>query len=143
MIKLYNERDLDFYNPKPYLTKLMSYLTIEDINGISWYMDDDRYDYLFTWQADASEHMLASKRYRIFIDNVLDVVKPEHMERFIERIVSKVQSFESNLQDNIKYEVDKLQEKNNLLQSLQKDIAERTAKLERLNAILAKAQQIN
>ena len=143
MIKLYNERDLDFYNPKPYLTKLMSYLTIEDINSISYYLDDDRFDYLFTWPADASEDTRSSKRYRVFVDNVLDVVKPEHMERLIDRIIGKVQSFESNLEGNIKYEVHKLQEKNDLLQALQKDIAERTAKLEKLNAILREAAETN
>lgn len=143
MVKLYNERDLDFYNPKPYLTKLMSYLTIEDINGISWYLDDDRFDYLFTWPADASEDMRASKRYRVFADNILDVVKPEHMQNLAERIIGKVQSFESGIEDNIKYETYKLKEKNDLLQSLQKDIAERTAKLERLNAILREAKQTN
>jgi hypothetical protein len=143
MVKLFNERDLDFYNPKPYLLKLISYLDIDAVNHISYYLDDDRYDYLFAWPQDASEDMRSSKRNRIFVDNVLDIVKSEHLELLSNRIISKVQSFESNIEDNIKYEIRKLQEKKDLLQSLEKDIIERTAKLEKLNAILREAQQTN
>jgi len=143
MVKLFNERDLDFYNPKPYLLKLISYLTIEDMNHISYYLDDDRYDYLFAWPQDASEDMLSSKRNRLFVNNILDIVKPEHLELLSNRIISKVQAFESNIEDNIKYETRRLQEKRDMIQSLERDIIERTSKLEKLNAILREAQQTN
>jgi len=135
MVKIFDERDLDFYNPNPYMKKMMSFLDTEAINNISWYLDEDRYDYLFKWPPDISEDKRESKRYRVFVDNVLDIVKPEHQQVLFTRIISKVENFQSNLESNIRAETIAIQEREELILSAQEYIAEKKANLDRLNAI--------
>jgi hypothetical protein len=135
MIKIYDERDLDFYNPKPYMQKLMSFLDREDINHISWYLDNDRFDYLFTWPSDVVGERRESKRYRVFVDNVLDVLKLEHQQTFFDRIISKVQDFENRFDSLIQLEEHKIKEHEDAILNARKHIEEKKANLDRLHAI--------
>ena len=74
-------------------------------------------------------------RYRVFVDNVLDIVKPEHQQVLFSRIISKVENFESSLESNIRAETIAIQEREELILSAQEYIAEKKANLDRLNAI--------
>lgn len=103
-IKLYDERDLDYYNPKPYLSKLLKLLDKEAQNHISWMLDDSGYDNLFEYPEDftGEKDTWGSKRHRVLKKDVLDLLQPEQFDNFVNRIFQRLDHDAGRLEQKIK-----------------------------------------
>lgn len=100
-LKLYDERDYDYYNPNPYLTHLVSFCNTEMQNSVAYDMDDSAYDYLFMYtNADDEENQ--RKKRRVFRLNLLKLVKVEHTSRLKRALERVVDNYARNLDDKVK-----------------------------------------
>jgi len=101
---LYDKRDYDYYNPKPYLEKLLSMRKIMDMSSLSWNLDSDIYKYLFTQTERITD--------RVLVDNVIDIILNEHIDRVIGALQDVLDKAKSELINSIYHEHEKVIERN-------------------------------
>lgn len=135
-VKLYDERDYDFYNPKPYLQHLVSIclLSKESQNRIAYDIDDDKYDYLFVYPDD--QH--GGKKTRVFHNDFVSLVKTEHTGRVKQALERSVNIYASNLFDNLQKEKFRIKELEKTIANAQISIEERKKELKGIEDAIAK-----
>jgi hypothetical protein len=138
-IKLYDERDYDFYNPKPYLQHLVNIciLSKENQNRIAHDIDEDKYDYLFVYQSKEDAER-GSKRNRIFNSDFVNLIKFEHTGRLKQALERGVNSYASNIYDSLRKEKDRIKELEKTIANAQTSIEERKKELKGIEDVIAK-----
>jgi gas vesicle protein len=123
-LKFYQDRDLDYYNPKPFVLSMISIFSQEDHKRLSQYVDNDLH-YLFP---DG-----------VFNSDLLTNIKQNHLDKLIKEIKSVLNRKADNIQDeisNLENRIKRCQER------IEENTAEKnkyTTQLEGLKNVIAKA----
>ena len=138
-VKFYDERDYDFYNPKPYLQHLVSIclLSKDSQNRIAYDIDDNKYDYLFVYQNKDDEER-GSKKTRVFHSDFVNLVNTEHISRVKQALERSVNSYASNLFDNLQKEKSRIKELEKTIANAQISIEERKKELKGIEDAITK-----
>jgi hypothetical protein len=138
-VKLYDERDYDYYNPKPYLQHLVSIclLSKDSQNRVAYDIDNSQYDYLFVYQNKKDEER-GNKKTRVFHSDFASLVKTEHVGRVKESLERSVKSYASNLFDNLEKEKFQIKELEKTIVNAQISIEERKKELRGIEDAIAK-----
>jgi rubrerythrin len=138
-IKLYDERDYDFYNPKPYLQHLVNIciLSKENQNRIAYDIDDDKYNYLFAYQSKEDAER-SNKKTRVFCIDFVNLIKFEHIGRVKQALERSVNSYASNIYDSLRKEKDRIKELEKTIANAQTSIEERKKELRGIEDVIAK-----
>jgi len=99
-IKLFDKKDYDYYNPKPYITHLISFFDTQMQNQVSYDMDNDCYDYLFMYLTNEDRNATRKKK-RVFCGDFLNLVKQNHMDRVIKALERAAINFAENLKNKV------------------------------------------
>ena len=136
-LKLYNERDYDYYNPHPYFKHLITFCNSEMQNSMSYDMDDNKYDYLFMYVNKEDEENQRKKR-RVFKPNLLDIIKTEdtgRVKRALERVVD---NYARNLDDKVKSYKERIRRAENDIKNQIETIDREKKELKELEDVIAK-----
>ena len=138
-VKLYDERDYDFYNPKPYLQHLVSIclLSKDSQNRIAYDIDDSKYDYLFVYQNDEDKER-GSKKTRVFHSDFVNLVKTDHVSRVKQSLERAVNSYANNLHENLQKEKSRIKELEKTIANAQISIEERKKELKGIEDAITK-----
>lgn len=138
-IKLYDERDYDYYNPKPYLQHLVSIclLSKDSQNRIAYDIDEDKYNYLFVYQNEEDKER-GSKKTRVFHKDFVNLVKTENVSRVKQALERSVNIYASNLFDNLQKEKARIRELEKTIANSQISIEERKKELKGIEDAIAK-----
>jgi hypothetical protein len=138
-IKLYDQRDYDYYNPKPFLQHLVSICLFskDSQNRVAYDIDDNKYDYLFVYQNKDDEER-GSKKTRIFHSDFVNLVKIEDVSRVKQALERSVNSYASNLHDNLRREKERIKDLEQTITNAQISIEERKKELKGIEDVIAK-----
>jgi phage pi2 protein 07 len=138
-IKLYDERDYDYYNPKPYLQKLVNILlkSVEVQNNVAYDIDDKSYDYLFVYQTkeDAERER---KKNRVFHSDFVNRIKIEHADRVRYALENGVGRFIMNLKNNIEKRKEQIRDLEKIIANGQIGLEEQKKELKELEDVIEK-----
>jgi hypothetical protein len=99
-LKMYDEKNYDYYNPKPYLQNLVD-ICLKDKksqNSVSYDIDSNRYDYLFVYENKESEEH-ENKKYRVFHNDFVNLIKTEDIERVRQALQLAVYNYGFRIRD--------------------------------------------
>ena len=101
-IKMYDVRDFDYYNPKPFIKTLVDIcVKSKDVqNRIAYDIDHTEYDYLFVYQNKEDEEN-QRKKTRLFHSDFVNLLKLEDTNRVLQALKRAVDSYGENLNDRI------------------------------------------
>jgi hypothetical protein len=133
-IKLYDKKDFDYYNPRPYIKSLLKHLKTEDYNNVSYYFDESEHDYLFVWPADKQSS--SNKRDRVIVENFAEVIKEKHMRKFISRFENYLDNKASDILEEIESLKKQIEKQENLLTLYIQGIQEKKNELNQLEGIV-------
>jgi len=143
-IKLYDERDYDYYNPKPYLQNLVDILlkSVETQNSVAYDIDDKSYDYLFVYQTreDAERER---KKNRVFHSDFVNLVKIEHADRVRRALETGIGRFIMNLKNNIEKRKEQIRDFEKMIAKGQKGLEEQKRELKELEDVIEKYKPKN
>jgi chromosome segregation ATPase len=101
-IKMYDVRDFDYYNPKPFIKMLVDIcVKSKDVqNRIAYDIDHNEYDYLFVYQNKEDEEN-QRKKTRLFHSDFVNLLKSEDINRVLQALRRAVDNYGENLNDRI------------------------------------------
>jgi ElaB/YqjD/DUF883 family membrane-anchored ribosome-binding protein len=85
-IKLYDKKDLDYYNPKPYLLSMLSIFSEED------------YARLKSWISNDLSHIVEDKKIK---DGVIDTLSSNDLDKLISECESVLNRKANSIEDEI------------------------------------------
>ena len=136
-LKLYDERDYDYYNPNPYLKHLISFCNTEMQNNVAYDMDDNDYDYLFMY-ANKEDEENERKRRRVFKPNLLELVKVEHTGRVKRALERVVDNYARNLDDKVRSYKERIRRAENDIKTQLETIEREKKELKEVEDVIAK-----
>jgi chromosome segregation ATPase len=101
-IKMYDLRDYDYYNPKPFIKMLVDIcVKSKDVqHRIAYDIDHTEYDYLFVYQNKEDEEN-QRKKTRLFHSDFVNILKSEDINRVLQALRRAVDNYGENLNDRI------------------------------------------
>jgi hypothetical protein len=133
-IKLYDKKDFDYYNPRPYIKSLLKHLKREDYNNVSYYFDESEHDYLFVWPADKQSS--SNKKDRVIVENFAEVIKEKHMRKFISRFENYLDNKASGILEEIESLKKQIEKQEHLLSKYNEEIQEKKNQLKEFEGIV-------
>lgn len=141
-LKLYDERDYDYYNPHPYLKHLISFCNTEMQNSMAYDMDDKAYDYLFMY-TNADDEQNERKKRRVFRPNLLQLIKIEHTGRVKRGLERVVDNYARNLDDKARSYRERIRRAENDIKNQIETIEREKKELKEVEDVIAKYQNKN
>ena len=141
-LKLYDERDYDYYNPHPYFNHLISFCNTEMQNSMSYDMDDKIYDYLFMY-TNADDEQNERKKRRVFRPNILLLIKIDHAGRVKRALERVVDNYARNLDDKVKSYKERIRRAENDIKTQLETIEREKKELKEVEDVIAKYQTKN
>jgi hypothetical protein len=127
-IKLYDEKDLDYYNPKPFVLNMVSLFGEEDHKRLySWI--DGELKYLFEGS--------------ILKNNFLDIIKNHELDHLIKDMKQVLDRKAENLEQEVRDLERKIKRCQEMAEENLKDKDNYTTQLEGLKNVIAKATRTN
>jgi ElaB/YqjD/DUF883 family membrane-anchored ribosome-binding protein len=127
-IKLYDEKDLDYYNPKPFVLNMLSFFGEED------------HKRLYSWIDSELKHLFEGS---ILKNNFLDIIKNNDLDQLVKDMKQvldrKAENLESELRD-LERKIKRIEE---MVQENLKDKDNYITQLEGLKNVIAKATRPN
>jgi vacuolar-type H+-ATPase subunit I/STV1 len=130
-IKLYDERDYDYYNPKPYILRLVSMLDEDDLKRVRGWIDSDL-RYIFK---DEDSHELK--------DNFVNEVKLEHTDRLVRELQNGLHRKANEIDERLRSYQKEIEEIDERIANQSRLRQEYVNRLARLKDVIAKATRTN
>jgi hypothetical protein len=127
-IKLYDEKDLDYYNPKPFVLNMLSFFSEED------------HKRLYGWVDGNLKHLFNGN---VLKNNFLDIIKNHELDYIIKDMRNILDSKAQNLETEIKELERKIKRCQEMADENLKDKNNYTTQLEGLKNVIAKATRTN
>jgi uncharacterized protein YlxW (UPF0749 family) len=127
-IKLYDEKDLDYYNPKPFVLNMLSLFGEED------------HKRLFNWIDSDLKHLFNGN---ILKNNFLDIVKNNELDHLIKDMKQTLDRKAENLESEVKELERKIKRCQDMVDENLKDKNNYITQLEGLKNVIAKATRTN
>lgn len=122
-IKLFDKKDYDYYNPTPYINHLVSFCDTKSQHEVSWEIDNEIYDYLFTYLNEEDRNNERKKK-RVFSKDFTSLVKSKHADRVIKSLERVVSAFSSDLESRIETQKLRITNSEENLKRLEVDVKE-------------------
>jgi len=127
-IKLYDEKDLDYYNPKPFVLAMLSFFGEED------------HKRLHGWTSSELQYLFEGY---ILKNNFLDIVKNNDLDQLVKDMKQVLDRKAENLQSEFRDLERKIKRCQEMAEENLKDKDNYTAQLEGLKNVIAKATRPN
>jgi hypothetical protein len=127
-IKLYDEKDLDYYNPKPFVLNMLSLFGEED------------HKRLYGWVDNNLKHLFNGN---VLKNNFLDIIKNHELDYIIKDMRNILDRKAENLESEIKELERKIKRCQDMADENIKDKNNYTTQLEGLKNVIAKATRPN
>jgi len=127
-IKLYDEKDLDYYNPKPFVLNMVSLFGEED------------HKRLYSWIDGELKHLFEGS---ILKNNFLDIIKNHELDHLIKDMKQILDRKAENLESEVKELERKIKRCQDMVDENLKDKNNYTTQLEGLKNVIAKATRPN
>jgi ribosomal protein S18 len=127
-IKLYDEKDLDYYNPKPFVLNMVSLFGEED------------HKRLYSWIDGELKHLFEGS---ILKNNFLDIVKNNELDHLIKDMKQILDRKAENLEQEVRDLERKIKRCQEMAEENLKDKDNYTTQLEGLKNVIAKATRPN
>jgi ElaB/YqjD/DUF883 family membrane-anchored ribosome-binding protein len=127
-IKLYDEKDLDYYNPKPFVLNMVSLFGEED------------HKRLYSWIDGELKHLFEGS---ILKNNFLDIIKNHELDHLIKDMKQVLDRKAENLEQEVRDLERKIKRCQEMAEENLKDKDNYTTQLEGLKNVIAKATRTN
>ena len=127
-IKLYDEKDLDYYNPKPFVLNMVSLFGEED------------HKRLYSWIDGELKHLFEGS---ILKNNFLDIIKNNELDHLIKDMKQVLDRKAENLEQEVRDLERKIKRCQEMAEENLKDKDNYTTQLEGLKNVIAKATRPN
>ena len=127
-IKLYDEKDLDYYNPKPFVLNMVSFFGEED------------HKRLYSWIDGELKHLFEGS---ILKNNFLDIIKNNELDHLIKDMKQVLDRKAENLEQEVRDLERKIKRCQEMAEENLKDKDNYTTQLEGLKNVIAKATRPN
>jgi ElaB/YqjD/DUF883 family membrane-anchored ribosome-binding protein len=127
-IKLYDEKDLDYYNPKPFVLNMVSLFGEED------------HKRLHSWSDGELKHLFSGN---VLKNNFLDGIKNNELDRLIRDMKQVLDRKAENLESELKDLERKIKRIEQMVEENLKDKDNYITQLEGLKNVIAKATRPN
>jgi ElaB/YqjD/DUF883 family membrane-anchored ribosome-binding protein len=127
-IKLYDEKDLDYYNPKPFVLNMLSLFGEED------------HKRLHSWSNSELKDLFEGN---ILKNNFLDIVKNNELDQLIRDMKQVLDRKAENLEQEVRDLERKIKRCQEMAEENLKDKDNYTTQLEGLKNVIAKATRTN
>ena len=127
-IKLYDEKDLDYYNPKPFVLNMLSLFGEED------------HKRLYSWIDGELKHLFNG---HILKNNFLDIVKNNELDHLIKDMKQILDRKAESLESEVKDLERKIKRCQDMVDENLKDKNNYMSQLEGLKNVIAKATRTN
>jgi hypothetical protein len=127
-IKLYDEKDLDYYNPKPFVLNMVSLFGEED------------HKRLYSWIDSELKHLFEGS---ILKNNFLDIIKNHELDHLIKDMKQVLDRKAENLEQDVRDLERKIKRCQEMAEENLKDKDNYTTQLEGLKNVIAKATRTN
>ena len=127
-IKLYDEKDLDYYNPKPFVLNMVSLFGEED------------HKRLYSWIDGELKHLFEGS---ILKNNFLDIIKNHELDHLIKDMKQILDRKAENLEQEVRDLERKIKRCQEMAEENLKDKDNYTTQLEGLKNVIAKATRTN
>jgi hypothetical protein len=127
-IKLYDEKDLDYYNPKPFVLNMLSLFGEED------------HKRLYGWTDNNLKHLFNGN---VLKNNFLDIIKNNELDYIIKDMKNILDRKAENLENEVKELERKIKRCQDMVDENLKDKNNYTTQLEGLKNVIAKATRTN
>jgi DNA anti-recombination protein RmuC len=127
-IKLYDDRDFDYYNPKPFLLNMLSIFGEDDHKRLKSFIDNDLH-YLF------SDHYLKME--------LLTDIKANHLDRLIKEVKSVLRRKAENLEEEMSNLENKIKRCKERIEEATASEKQYTTQLEGLKNVIARYAKPN
>ena len=127
-IKLYDEKDLDYYNPKPFVLNMVSLFGEED------------HKRLYGWIDGELKHLFEGS---ILKNNFLDIIKNNELDHLIKDMKQILDRKAENLEQEVRDLERKIKRCQEMADENIKDKDNYTTQLEGLKNVIAKATRTN
>ena len=127
-IKLYDEKDLDYYNPKPFVLNMLSLFGEED------------HKRLYGWVDNNLKHLFNGN---VLKNNFLDIVKNNELDYIIKDMKNILDRKAENLEQEVKDLERKIKRCQEMAEENLKDKDNYNTQLEGLKNVIAKATRPN
>lgn len=129
-IKLFDKKDYDYYNPTPYINHLVSFCDTKIQHEVSWEIDSEVYDYLFTY-LNEEDRANERKKKRVFSKDFTSIIKSKHADRVIRSLERVVDAFSSDLDSRVETQKRRIRNSEENLRSLEVGIKEQIESIAR------------
>jgi hypothetical protein len=127
-IKLYDEKDFDYYNPKPFVLNMLSLFGEED------------YKRLYNWVDGSLKHLFNGN---VLKNNFLDGIKNNELDRIINDMKQTLDRKAENLEQEVRDLERKIKRCQEMAEENLKDKDNYTTQLEGLKNVITKATRPN
>ena len=127
-IKLYDEKDLDYYNPKPFVLNMVSLFGEED------------HKRLYSWIDGELKHLFEGS---ILKNNFLDIIKNHELDHLIKDMKQILDRKAENLEQEVRDLERKIKRCQEMAEENLKDKDNYITQLEGLKNVIAKATRTN